>query len=415
VIAEGNDTPGNDAPDVGERAEIGQRGRRSEGDLLAERRARRAAESGEHALTLRAEAAEATVRTLETHVASLQRRLQDSEEESRRTVELLDAAEASRAAERSDLAHRAQPQISTLALERELQRASQREYAEQRLRIEAEERAAERERESRAELDRLSRGLSSSEREAQLLTARLEAAERELAEAEQAAVAERAEAHRVASALRGQLTELDGRAGELQRLLELERTGRERAERALERLGAAQHNAQLLLGGLAETVARLRDVAVGASAALAPPAASAPTPASASPPNAPDASGAQASEPAAEPAPLILPTPPASASAGASAQAPPPAPSARSPQAPRSQPRPASGSAGEAQAGEMAESLAAAFERLRSRVEQQQEPTTTSSAPRAARPPHKHSMSLIGRTRLAMRRRSERRKQRRAA
>jgi hypothetical protein len=412
VIAEGNDTPGSDVPDGGERSEIGQRGRRSEGDLLAERRARRAAESGEHALTLRAEAAEATVRTLETHVASLQRRLQDSEEESRRTAELLDAAELARAAERSELAQRAQPQVSTLALERELQRASQREYAEQRLRIEAEERAAERERESRSELDRLSRSLSSSERDAQLLTARLETAERELAEAEQAVVAERAEAHRVASALRAQLTELDGRAGELQRLLELERSGRERAERALERLGAAQHNAQLLLGGLAETVGRLRDVAVGASAAPAPPAPSAAAPTITSPPNAPEDSGAHAPEPAVQPAaPLDLPTPPAGPSAQASA----PAPIARAPQAPRGQPRPASGSAGEAQAGEMAESLAAAFERLRSRVEQQQEPTATPSAPRAARPAHKHSMSLIGRTRLALRRRSERRKQRRAS
>jgi hypothetical protein len=416
VIAEGNDTPGSDASDAGERAEIGQRGRRSEGDLLAERRARRAAESGEHALTLRAEAAEATVRTLETHVASLQRRLQDAEEESRRTSELLDAAEVSRAAERSELAHRAQPQVSTLALERELQRASQREYAEQRLRIEAEERAAERERETRTELDRLSRSLSSSERDAQLLTARLETAERELAEAEQAAVAERAEAHRVASALRSQVAELDGRADELQRLLELERAGRERAERALERLGAAQHNAQLLLGGLAETVARLRDVAVGAGAAFAPPAAIAPPPASAPPPNAPEVSDAYVPEsPAVQPAAsLVFPTPPASAPAGGSAHVA-PAPSARAPQPPRSQPRPASGSAGEAQAGEMAESLAAAFERLRSRVEQQQEPTTTPSTPRAARPSHKHSVSLIGRARLAMRRRSERRKQRRAA
>ena len=52
--------------------------RRGEGDLLAERRVRRAAESGEHALMLRAEAAEATVRTLETHVASLQRRLREA-------------------------------------------------------------------------------------------------------------------------------------------------------------------------------------------------------------------------------------------------------------------------------------------------------------------------------------------------
>jgi hypothetical protein len=248
----------------------------------------------------------------------------------------------------------------------------------------------ERERESRAELDRLGRSLSASERDAQLLTARLETTERELAEAEQAAAAERAEAQRVAAALRSRVTELDGRAGELQQLLELERIARERAEHALEQLGAAQRSAQVLLGGLAETVARLRDAAARPS----PPA-----------------------EPAAiEPsravlAPVSAPEPPA-----AIPQTPPLAPPARAPQAPRSQPKPAAGSAGEAQAGEMAESLAAAFERLRARVEQQEEaPAITPSPSHAARQPHKHSMSLIGRTRLAMRRRSERRKQRRAA
>src|SRR5438876_11570428 len=61
------------------------RSRRGEGDLLAERRARRSAESGEHALLRRAEAAEATVRTLETHVGSLQQRLREAEEERRRS------------------------------------------------------------------------------------------------------------------------------------------------------------------------------------------------------------------------------------------------------------------------------------------------------------------------------------------
>src|SRR5438270_9229260 len=69
------------------------RSRRGEGDLLAERRARRAAESGEHALMLRAEAAEATVRTLETHVASLQRRLHEAEDEGRRMSELIVASQ----------------------------------------------------------------------------------------------------------------------------------------------------------------------------------------------------------------------------------------------------------------------------------------------------------------------------------
>jgi hypothetical protein len=57
----------------------------SERDLLAERRARRAAESGESALLRRAETAEATVKTLEGHVAGLQRRLQEAEEDGRRT------------------------------------------------------------------------------------------------------------------------------------------------------------------------------------------------------------------------------------------------------------------------------------------------------------------------------------------
>ena len=61
----------------------------SERDLLAERRARRAAEeSGENALLRRAETAEATVKTLEGHVASLQRRLEEAEQGGRRTAEL---------------------------------------------------------------------------------------------------------------------------------------------------------------------------------------------------------------------------------------------------------------------------------------------------------------------------------------
>jgi hypothetical protein len=65
---------------------------------------------------------------------------------------------------------------------------------------------------------------------------------------------------------------------------------------------------------------------------------------------------------------------------------------------------------GEARGGEMAEALAAAVERLRARVEEQ----PPAAAAVVQRPPHKHSMSLIGRTRLRLRRRRERRKQRRA-
>ena len=66
----------------------GQGGRVGESDFLAERRARRATETGEAALQRRAEAAEATVRTLESHVSSLQQRLQEAEQERRRVSEL---------------------------------------------------------------------------------------------------------------------------------------------------------------------------------------------------------------------------------------------------------------------------------------------------------------------------------------
>ncbi len=65
----------------------------SERDLLAERRARRASESGENALLRRAETAEATVKTLEGHVASLQRRLEEAEQDERRTSELAERLE----------------------------------------------------------------------------------------------------------------------------------------------------------------------------------------------------------------------------------------------------------------------------------------------------------------------------------
>jgi hypothetical protein len=66
----------------------------SERDLLAERRARRAAESGENALLRRAETAEATVKTLESHVAGLQRRLREAERDGRRTSQLAQRLES---------------------------------------------------------------------------------------------------------------------------------------------------------------------------------------------------------------------------------------------------------------------------------------------------------------------------------
>ena len=245
VIAEGNETPG------GESGAGEGRSRRSEGDLLAERRARRAAESGEHALMLRAEAAEATVRTLETHVASLQQRVREAEEERQRAAEASEAEQAppSAAGWRS-------PAPSAEEIERELRRVSQREYAEQRLRIEAEDRCVEVEHEGRTEIDRLSLRLSASEREARALTARLEIMQRELAEAEQGAAAElddlRAQAaQRAEGELQTRLSELERRTVEISGGLDAERAARLRAERLLEDMRDSQQTAVGLLAGSA--------------------------------------------------------------------------------------------------------------------------------------------------------------------
>jgi DNA repair exonuclease SbcCD ATPase subunit len=357
VIAEGNETPGGES---GSSAAEG-RGRRSEGDLLAERRARRAAESGEHALTLRAEAAEATVRTLETHVTSLQQRLADAEQERRSLAEQFEQARPAPERDRGQGSWRPPSSAEAERLQHELQRVSQREYAEQRLRIEAEERCSELEREARGEIDRLARRLEASERDAQALTARLEAAERELAEAEQTAGAQRTAVLRTEHALRMRLGELEGQAEQIQASVAGERAARERAERLLETLQEAQRGALTLLGGVADAVARLREATLERARSDAP--------------------------------------------------APPPIPIATSP-SPSQRLAPASASA-EQRGGEMAEALAAAVERLRARAEvpsPEQPP-----APPLQRSTHKHSMSLIARMRLAIRLRRERRKQRRAA
>jgi hypothetical protein len=137
-----------------------------ERDILAERRARRS-EPGDSALLCRAEVAEATVRTLETHLAELQRRAQDAARERQETLTAL------------------------AEVEQEVRRVKQREYAEQQLRVEAEDRREQSQRERRAEIDGLQRRLSASDRHVRQLTDQLESVRRELAEAEQAAAAER--------------------------------------------------------------------------------------------------------------------------------------------------------------------------------------------------------------------------------
>jgi hypothetical protein len=275
-MAEGNETPGNEPPEGGDV------------DFLAARRARRGdarePASREPALVRRAEAAEATVRTLETHMTSLQGRLREVEEEQRRSSEQL------------------------LEREQEVRRVKQREYAEQQLRVEAEETRARLGREHRAEVDRLNRRLAVGERHARELADQLETARRELAEAEQAAAAEQVALRRTqqelvvreadsgqreraldrtraeveqrlgearaferqaqellsrAEADRAQLTtrlaDLEQRAVELQQGLERERAARERSEQELARTQAGYARLEQIVGELRRTAVHLRD------------------------------------------------------------------------------------------------------------------------------------------------------------
>ncbi len=373
VMAEGSETPGGGSGSGAQSGGLGAegRGRGTEGDLLAERRARRAVESGDAALIRRAEAAEATVRTLEAHLASLQQRLAEAEAERRRIAEHGEVQQAPPAIERRPSG------------EQELRRAKQREYAEQQLRLEAEDRSIDLERrgidlerESRLEIERLGRRLSTSERDARALSGQLEAVQRELAEAEQAAASELASARRVEKEFQARLAELERRALELHEDLEVERAARMRSEQLLERMRLGYRR-------LVGVVRELRGVVARLAVATAP----APAPV----------------EPASErlhredPAPRRL-----DASAGAWSASP------------------------SAHREEMTEALAAAVERLRARVEDvggdvgqpaasAQPPQRVSSrespeglgAAGAKRPPHRHTMSWL-------RRRSIRRKQRRA-
>ncbi len=232
-MVEESETPG-----IGGGAE--GRGRGGEGDLLAERRARRAAESGEAALTRRAEAAEATVQTLERHVASLQQRLREAEEDQRRMAGLIEA-EKQAAEER----------------EAELRLVKQREYAEQQLRVEAEDRLLGSERDGRDELHRLGERLGADERETRELTARVEELQRQLAEAEQAAASERAALARTESRLQARLVELERRTEEIAQGLQAERSARERTERELQEIRKGNQRMEGVLGEVKGIVGRL--------------------------------------------------------------------------------------------------------------------------------------------------------------
>ena len=352
-MAEGNETTGGDPND--------RRAGRNEGDLFSERRARRAAESGEAALTRRAEAAEATVQTLERHVASLQQRLREAEQELLGTSELVEAEKA-------------------LAREREneLRRVKQREYAEQQLRVEAEERLIGLERESHAEIEQLSSRLGASEHDARALAQRLESVQRQLAEAEQTAAAERAALARSEHELQVRLGSLERSAAEIQRGLETERSARERTERLLEAMREGYRQLEGLVGDLKTIIARLLAVRGDSSP---PPAARVAPP--------PTVLASSQAHPAAGPVP-------AGEGEGLT----------RGEIVGRRLASTVAPAAEEPRGLEMTEALAAAVERLRLRAEATvAEPARSPQA--VLRPqPHKHSMSLIRRLRI-------RRKQRR--
>ncbi len=174
-----------------------------EPDTLAERRARRAW-LGDAALLRRAEAAEASVRTLEAHLADLRRRQAESE----RVRESATAQLAER--------------------ELELRRVKQREYAEQQLRVEAEEAAVRARRGRRAELDHWQRRAEEAQAAAQYAEE-----QRDELVARLATVTESCES------LRQGVIALQGVAAELRTTFELEHRSTQARIRELE--GALVH------------------------------------------------------------------------------------------------------------------------------------------------------------------------------
>jgi len=355
MMPEESETPGGEPPATRE-GSLTPLGRES--DLFAERRARRVAETGEAALTRRAEAAEATVQTLERHVASLRQRLHEAHEEQTRLAELLEIERA-----------------TALAGEDELRRTKQREYAEQQLRVEAEERLAEIDRSARAEGEVIARRLGAGERAARELAERLEEMQRQLAETEQTAAAEHSALTRAEVDLRARVEDLERRSLEMGRALEAERAARIRSEATLASMREGHGRMETLLTDIRSLVRRLATALAGRPGEH--------------PEDAPGVESPAAGPPSQhEPVTVAAASPVQGESPAAAVEA-------------------TSGEAGV----EMAEALAAAVERLRARAEAAAAAAQAAAAGGQAaqqRAPHKHSASAIGRWR-------KRRKQRREA
>jgi hypothetical protein len=401
VIAEGNETPRHDPTGPSQPPPGGSEGfwRSGEGDLLAERRARRAAELPDRAMAMRAEAAEATVRTLETHMATLQRRLREAEEQTQR----LSAALGAQAPVSGGESAGGNVAEANVTLERELTLARAREHEQHRARRDAEERAAALERGRGGEIDRLAERLALNERYVRSLGEQIHELQQRLAEAERRADAELAAAHASRAALAERVALLERRTLEVDEDLRAERAQRERAERMLTGMRRGQRRVESVVREMAAVVSRLRSQASPASQ----------QPVRALPPR-PPAPAATATAATSSPLPLPPPTPAVETTGG--------------PVAGQS-----SAGAGHNRNEELAGALAAAVERLRARSPEQfghgsaggagatvQEPaqaaSTTPSEPSTANgeaspasAPHKHSMSLITRVRVWRKQRRERR------
>ena len=209
-----------------------------ERDLLARRRAMRAAGEGDDALARRTAAAEATVETLERHVASLQRRLRELEEENEHAADALEDA-----------------RLVGVERERELRRIRQREYAEQQLRAEAESRlVVSASPVHGADVEWLEERVRSSEGQARGLAAQLQAVTVRLQALERARLD--VPPHRD-DGLERRVAELERRAGAAEDELSRERRARERVEEMLRELRDASAGAARLIGELRELVVRL--------------------------------------------------------------------------------------------------------------------------------------------------------------
>jgi hypothetical protein len=234
----------------------GRPSQESERDALAERRARRAWLSSP-ALVRRAEAAEATVHTLEAHLADLRHRQVEAERE------------------------RESAAAQLTARERELRRVKQREYAEQQLRVEAEEAVVRLRRGQRAELDRLQRRAEEAHAAARRAEEQRDALAARLAQVSESC----ARLERGIGALQGVAAELRAtferdhltaraRIAELERELELARSSGGPSNS-----GDPAHREEMA-GALTAAVERLRARAVPVPEASAPaaPVPDAPTP-----------------------------------------------------------------------------------------------------------------------------------------